>query len=192
MKNNVLIAGLMAVTLSSGLQAAVLTFDDVSTTTSYTTIPNGYGGFNWNMNVIYKYHHPGSGYDLGRVSGDYAAWNYEPSSVSVSTGAFDFNGAYFASAWDSTLAIELEGWGAGVKLFSDTITVINTGPTWFGANYLGIDELKITSLGQQFVMDNFTFNNPIGAVPIPAAAFMFAPALLGFLGLRRKAKTTVA
>ena len=26
------------------------------------------------------------------------------------------------------------------------------------------------------------------AVPIPAAAFMFAPALLGFLGLRRKAK----
>jgi len=33
---------------------------------------------------------------------------------------------------------------------------------------------------------------PIGAVPIPAAAFMFAPALLGFMGLRRKAKNTVA
>ena len=29
---------------------------------------------------------------------------------------------------------------------------------------------------------------PIGEVPIPAAAFLFAPALLGFLGLRRKAK----
>ncbi len=28
------------------------------------------------------------------------------------------------------------------------------------------------------------------AVPIPAAAFMFSPALLGFLGLRRKAKIT--
>jgi len=27
-----------------------------------------------------------------------------------------------------------------------------------------------------------------GAVPIPAAAFMFAPALLGFMGLRRRAK----
>ncbi|RLB64101.1 MAG: hypothetical protein DRH08_10205 [Deltaproteobacteria bacterium] len=27
-----------------------------------------------------------------------------------------------------------------------------------------------------------------GEVPIPAAAFMFAPALLGFMGLRRKAK----
>ncbi len=31
---------------------------------------------------------------------------------------------------------------------------------------------------------------PITAVPIPAAAFMFAPALIGFLGLRRRAKST--
>ncbi|HIC48071.1 MAG TPA: hypothetical protein EYM37_01775 [Methylophaga aminisulfidivorans] len=29
---------------------------------------------------------------------------------------------------------------------------------------------------------------PVSEVPIPAAAFMFAPALLGFMGLRRKAK----
>jgi hypothetical protein len=33
---------------------------------------------------------------------------------------------------------------------------------------------------------------PIGEVPIPAAAFLFAPALLGFMGLRRKAKNSVA
>ncbi|MBL4900072.1 MAG: spondin domain-containing protein [Colwellia sp.] len=32
----------------------------------------------------------------------------------------------------------------------------------------------------------------VSAVPVPAAAFMFAPALLGFLGLRRKAKNSVA
>ncbi len=31
----------------------------------------------------------------------------------------------------------------------------------------------------------------VGTVPVPAAAFMFAPALLGFMGLRRKVKTTV-
>jgi len=29
-------------------------------------------------------------------------------------------------------------------------------------------------------------------LPIPAAAFLFAPALLGFIGLRRKAKNSVA
>ncbi|HDY84904.1 MAG TPA: hypothetical protein ENH74_04375, partial [Methylophaga sp.] len=28
----------------------------------------------------------------------------------------------------------------------------------------------------------------VSAVPIPAAAFLFAPALLGFMGLRRKSK----
>ncbi|MDT8311291.1 MAG: hypothetical protein RQ732_07605 [Methylophaga sp.] len=32
----------------------------------------------------------------------------------------------------------------------------------------------------------------VSAVPIPAAAFMFAPALLGLMGLRRKAKNLVA
>lgn len=32
----------------------------------------------------------------------------------------------------------------------------------------------------------------VNEVPIPAASFMFAPALLGFMGLRRKAKNTVA
>jgi hypothetical protein len=31
----------------------------------------------------------------------------------------------------------------------------------------------------------------VGAVPIPAAAFLFAPALLGFMGLRRKTKNTM-
>ncbi len=40
--------------------------------------------------------------------------------------------------------------------------------------------------------DNININNNISSVPIPAAAFMFAPALLGFLGLRRKVKITAS
>ncbi|PHS31862.1 MAG: hypothetical protein COA95_05085 [Methylophaga sp.] len=32
----------------------------------------------------------------------------------------------------------------------------------------------------------------VSAVPVPAALFLFAPALLGFLGLRRKVSSTVA
>ena len=31
----------------------------------------------------------------------------------------------------------------------------------------------------------------VSAVPIPAAALLFAPALIGFMGLRRKAKNLV-
>ncbi|HDY85329.1 MAG TPA: hypothetical protein ENH74_06580, partial [Methylophaga sp.] len=32
----------------------------------------------------------------------------------------------------------------------------------------------------------------VSAVPVPAAALLFAPALLGFMGLRRKAKNILA
>lgn len=40
-------------------------------------------------------------------------------------------------------------------------------------------------------LDNFQYGN-VSAVPIPAAAFLFAPAILGFMGLRRKAKKIMA
>ncbi len=39
-----------------------------------------------------------------------------------------------------------------------------------------------------FNIDNISVNASVNAVPVPAALFMFAPALLGFLGLRSKAK----
>jgi hypothetical protein len=45
--------------------------------------------------------------------------------------------------------------------------------------------------GSQFSEVTLSYNN-VSAVPIPAAAFLFAPALLGFMGLRRKAKSSVA
>lgn len=41
------------------------------------------------------------------------------------------------------------------------------------------DEFKIRGLGVSY---------EVSEIPVPAAAFLFAPALMGFLGLRRKAK----
>jgi len=188
MKKILLTSVILALSLSATANAAVLTFDDISNTTAYEGIANGYGGLNWNMQVINKDYHPGSGYDLGTVSGNYTAWHYQPANVSITSGTFDFTGAYFASAWNSTMGIVLEGWSAGSQLFSDTINVVNTGPTWFGANYLGIDELRITSLGDQFVMDNFTYNESVSEVPVPAAVWLMGSGLLGLMGFSRKNK----
>tara|TARA_R110001583_G_scaffold41891_1_gene133121 strand:- start:15106 stop:15675 length:570 start_codon:yes stop_codon:yes gene_type:complete len=48
-----------------------------------------------------------------------------------------------------------------------------------GTNYLQLAEVQV-------------FGNNVSAVPVPAALFLFAPALLGFLGLRRKSVLNVA
>ena len=49
-------------------------FDDVTTNTSCARIPNGYCGLSWN-NVLVSHcsARPGSGYEYGPVSGNYAA-----------------------------------------------------------------------------------------------------------------------
>jgi len=60
---------------------------------------------------------------------------------------------------------------------------------------LAITSMSLLALVIDWDFDNFediyengsnTFEAAPSAVPVPAAAFLFAPALLGFLGLRRK------
>ncbi|WP_417550576.1 hypothetical protein [Methylophaga sp.] len=55
------------------------------------------------------------------------------------------------------------------------------------------DEIWVNWGGLQYTMDTIvSLDIKPSAVPIPAAAFMFAPALLGLMGLRRRAKNKVA
>ncbi len=65
---------------------------------------------------------------------------------------------------------------------------------FFGVEGTGGDLIgKITLEGNFFAIQDIQFDlGSTSAVPVPAALFMFAPALLGFMGLRRKAKNTVA
>ncbi len=73
-------------------------------------------------------------------------------------------------------------------------------------NMVGLDLNRITVLANEIWVNwqglNFTNETIVSldinssanpsAVPVPAAAFFFAPALLGFVGLRRKAKNAIA
>lgn len=69
-------------------------------------------------------------------------------------------------------------------------------------NMVGFDLSRITVLADSIWVNwqglSFTSETIVSldinqsAVPIPAAAFLFAPALLGFMGLRRKAKNLAA
>lgn len=48
--------------------------------------------------------------------------------------------------------------------------------------------LSVTIEGMLWDNMSFTAATMPNAVPVPAAALLFAPALLGFMGMRRKAK----
>lgn len=112
--------------------------------------------------------------------------------------------------------IAMNSWNNNVVNFSDDIVIDSFGTGYWGTGtatnttltgFYGSGEFHgiIRLIGN---FDSFSFTHTsenwhgftVGveglarpnAVPIPAAAFMFAPALLGFMGLRRKAKATIA
>lgn len=80
-------------------------------------------------------------------------------------------------------------------------TEFTLGSSWFDEIGAGLQVRMLISVGtssgwivslakSQLAYNGGTIGNPNpGQVPVPAALFMFAPALLGFLGLRRKTKT---
>ncbi|MEH2067090.1 MAG: PEP-CTERM sorting domain-containing protein [Nostoc sp.] len=171
-------------------QATVLTFDDIAPTSSFADIPNGYGGFNWD-NFYYRNGStviPRTGYDNGRVSGDYVSFNAGGDPALVSDSIFDFNSAYLTAAWNDGLSITVEGLNSGATLYSKTVVVDTTQPTLVNFDYFGVDELRFTSSGgvepdylietggggTQFALDNFSFNEKATSVPEPT----FLPALL--------------
>jgi hypothetical protein len=175
-------------------QATVLTFDDIAPF-SGALIPNAYGGFNWD-NFSYRNGSDSdvslTGYDNGRVSGDYVSYNAFGDPALVSDSVFDFNSAYLTAAWNNGLSVTVEGLKSGATLYSKTVVVDTTQPTLVNFDYFGVDQLKFTSFGgvepdylqekgrgTQFVLDNFTFNEKATSVPEPT----LLPALLSIATL---------
>jgi hypothetical protein len=182
--------------------SAVLTFDDISSD-SQNPIPVGYGGFNWsNMNYLNSatYAFQNSGYVRGTVSGNYVAFNVfgNPGEVlTISSGdTFDFNSTYLTAAWNDNLNVNVLGFLNGLNIYNQTVVVSDDAPTLFNFNYLGIDQLRFTSFGgtdagtpgngQQFAMDNFTYNAQ--TVPEPATIALIGLGFMGFGITRRKSE----
>jgi hypothetical protein len=188
---------LFALAVSQAASAAVLNFEGIGNQGSF--VPNGYGGFNWsNMRLAdgSRSATQGSGYDTGRVSGNFTTYNSggaTGSTATMGTQLFNFEGAYLTAAWNTGLNIQVKGFLDGVLQYDTTVIVDTTGPTWFDFSYAGIDFLEFRSFGgvdagpdsgsgTQFAMDNFSYS----VVPIPAAVWLFASALAGLGWIRRK------
>jgi hypothetical protein len=159
-----LAALLIGAALPSGANATVLNFDDLS---SYLgTVPEGYGGLNWNygfssLDETYGF--------FGAVSGpNFAMGGFTGAAPQmISGGPFDFNGMYLTS-YQSSALLSVSGSANGITLYSQSVW-IDTSPAWFQFDYFGIDTLTFNVYmpggGYNFFgLDDFTFNEVIGAI----------------------------
>jgi hypothetical protein len=201
MKKLILICVVVGLTLvitaepaNAAMTVGVLTFDDLPNPGGGIPIPNGYGGGNWSNMYYLKSSAlpPNSGYQNGMVSSPNVAYNAFANPALVTDGTFDFKGAYLTAAWRDGLNIKVEGYLGATQLYTQTVVVNHTGPTWFAFNYSGIDTLKFSSWGgtevpnlggsgAHFAMDNFT------VVPAPGAVLLggIGAGLVGWLRRRR-------
>jgi len=180
----------------------VITFDNPplnSGTGSYIT--GAYQGLSWSnfarLNGILSptvYPTLTSGFYYGVVSASNVAVNAagEPAEVDSVTN-FNFLSAYFTGGWHSNLNIEAEGFNGTNLIYDQTVVASATNPTLFTFNYLNIDRLYFNSFGgqtafgfdggNQFAMDNFTFE----FIPEPSSLLLTAAtALLLWPVLKRK------
>lgn len=186
-----LLSTLMLLGPSTATNATVITFDDLPTTET-DAIHSGYHGFNWgdefwtSVAYIHKNTLPGTGFENGVVSGNYAAFNNFAATSTITGDIFNFNGSYLTAAWNDGLNIEVTGFLNNIRLFTQTVVVNTSTAQWFDFNYTGINKLSFLAWGgtptnpgeggEHFVMDNFTINESTSVPESP-------PLLLLLLGL---------
>lgn len=166
-------AALIASLGTACAQTEMLTFDDISFSGIYETIPYGYGGLQWNnflvMNTVQEDAAVGiNGYVNGAESPSNVAFNYEGGSASFSdNGTFNLNSAYLTGAWRDGLQVEVQGYVGSTLTYDNTYTVNAESPTLINFNYVGVDKVNFISSGgvvhsgyggsaYQFAMDNLS------------------------------------
>jgi len=171
---------LIAFSFTGAAEAATLTFDDLPDP-YYNTIPNGYGGLQWDnfnyLNTVYNTGLYGSnGYTFGTISGPRVALNAYGTPASImSATPFRLNSAYVTGAFNDGLQVEVEGFVGNTLTYDRTYTVNSTAASLIVFDYAGVNQVTFTSFGGiehgypngggvQFVMDNLTIN----AVPEPS------------------------
>jgi hypothetical protein len=158
-----------------------LTFDDVSTV-SYTIMPNGYGGLEWN-NFFVQYAPEGLGaFDTGVVSSPNVAFNGLGNPAFFSS-PLTLDSAYFTSVYASQDQLTVRGFAGGTQLYDNTYTIYHDTLTLINFDYTGVDSVQFsTSGGTLFTMDNMTIT-----VPEPGTFALTSVALgLGGFGVWRK------
>jgi len=122
-------------------------------------------------------------------------------SIHADSGAF-LTGSSIDDSWNMFVTDDVPGWNFGITSNQDaspfTATISDgsgvlatfngiTGDILFYYNFLTSGEFTLRVFGVASTTGQTSYDVDINEVPVPAALFLFAPALLGFFGLRRKA-----
>ena len=191
--------------LASGTaaEAVELTFDTLSDGQHMEWPANvNYGGLDWSAGYMYVESY---GNFVGRggssapfPSGQMAIYNgYGVSATTVSKSSlFDFNGAWFAG-WNNTdlppsTGITLNGYRDGALIGSVSYGL--TGAfKWCPADFSGVNRVDIVSSNSPnwWLMDNFTYDQPLTATPEPVSAslFLLGAGLFGINRFRKNKKS---
>jgi hypothetical protein len=180
----------------------VITFDDLPNSTTGTFIPTGYQGLSWSnfgyVNAVLHSNSAGvSGYNYGMITPSNVALNASgfPAEIDARGTTFDLLSTYLTGAANSKLNSEVEGFRSGNLLYDTTVVASATSPTLFTFDYLNVDRLYFNAsggepagftsgAGEEFVMDNFTFE----FIPEPSSLLLTcvgAVSLLAFLRRKR-------
>jgi MYXO-CTERM domain-containing protein len=186
----------------------VVTFDDLTLSSGYGQVPNGYAGLNWSNAYAYN---PSVipflpiGYTQGVVSPQNAMVNGGVNGVGApviltSPTPIDVSGAYFTSATGGWLNIEVFGFSKGVLKY-DTWASAGSFPTWDALNMTGVDQVLFVpqsppflfpgfSFDKHFILDNLTIgpSTPLDQAPEPGSLTLAAVGvgLAGLFGWRRR------
>ncbi|OIQ51979.1 hypothetical protein BerOc1_00447 [Pseudodesulfovibrio hydrargyri] len=178
---NLLIALMLLIMAAGAAQASTVGFDEFDGNTG--TISPGYSSFSWGWNAFYiqDSYRPDSGFETGTVSPHNTLFNGYGLDLNIrrfDDSLFTFNSAYFTAAWNTSLNIDVKGYLGGSQLYGQTITVDTLSANQFSFDFSGIDSLTLSPFGgvdfspndggtgPTFVMDDFTYNEPV-AVPTP-------------------------